>query len=59
MKRGNGFKLKADRFKLGIREKSFTLRVVRLWNRWPKEVEDAPFLEVFKEELDGALSNLF
>ena len=35
----------------------FLLRVVRCWNRLPREV-DAPSLEVFKARLDGALGNL-
>ncbi|KGL99727.1 hypothetical protein N301_03667, partial [Charadrius vociferus] len=53
----NSFKLKEERFRLDIRKKFFTLRVVRHWNRLPREV-DAPSLEAFKARLDGALSNL-
>ncbi|KAK4827387.1 hypothetical protein QYF61_017792 [Mycteria americana] len=36
----------------------FTMRVVRHWNRLPREVVDAPSLKVFKARLDGALSSL-
>ena len=53
--RGNSFKLKEGRFRLDIRKKFFTVRVVRHWNRFPRA---APSLEVFKARLDGALSNL-
>ena len=45
--RGNGFKLEEGRFRLDIRNKFFTVRVV-----------NAPSLEAFKARLDGALSNL-
>ncbi|KFR03124.1 hypothetical protein Y956_08234, partial [Nipponia nippon] len=54
----NGFKLKEGRFRLDIRKKFFTMRVVRHWNRLPRESVDAPSLEVLKARLDGALSNL-
>ncbi|KFQ31199.1 hypothetical protein N332_11586, partial [Mesitornis unicolor] len=54
----NGFKLKEGKFRLDIRKKFFTMRVIRHWHRLPREVVDAPSLEVFKARLDGALSNL-
>ena len=40
------------------RWKFFTMRVVRCWNRLAREVVDAPFLEVCKARLDGALGSL-
>ena len=38
--------------------KFFTERMVRCWNRLPREAVDAPSLEVFKTRLDGTLGNL-
>ncbi|KFZ60583.1 hypothetical protein N321_04239, partial [Antrostomus carolinensis] len=41
-----------------IRKKFFTVRVVRHWNRLPRDVVDAHSLGVFSARLDEALSNV-
>ncbi|KFU93747.1 hypothetical protein M959_03051, partial [Chaetura pelagica] len=46
------------RFRLDIGKKFFTMRVVRCWSGLPREVVDAPSLDVFKARFDEALSNL-
>jgi len=51
-------KLKEGRFRLDVRKKSFTVRMVRHWNRLLSDVVDALSLETFKVRLDKALGNL-
>ena len=56
--RGDGVKPRQGRFRIDIRRKFFTQRVMTHWNRLPKEVVDAPSLEAFKARLDVALGIL-
>jgi len=45
-------------FRLDIRKHFFNKRVVKPWNRLPREAVDAPRLSVFKRHLDNALNNV-
>ncbi|KFU91948.1 hypothetical protein M959_03533, partial [Chaetura pelagica] len=56
--RGNGLKLKESRFRLCIRKRFFTMTAARFWNRLPREVVEAPSLQVCKAKLDETLCSL-
>jgi len=49
---------KKERFRLDVRQDFFTQKVVRHWNRLPRDVVAAPSLEVLKARLDEALGSL-
>jgi len=48
----------ASRFRLDIRKNVFTKRIVKPWNRLPREAAELPSLEVFQRCVEVVLRDM-
>ncbi|RMC01664.1 hypothetical protein DUI87_21677 [Hirundo rustica rustica] len=53
--RGYSLKLCQGKYKLHVRKKFFTRRVIKYWNGLPREMVESPSLDMFKKRLDVAV----
>lgn len=54
--RGSGLKLQLERFRWDIWKNCFAQKVVSHWNGLPRDAVQSPSWEVFKKQVDVALS---